>query len=214
MENSEIIPAQAAPLERLQLFYKDIVDIVEHLVSTKSHGFQFDVYGPDDIGQEIRIICYRALAHFDTSRVEKERWTNFFGRCVDNGLKNLKRDNYIRPATPCPEDCAALHGDEYLTSDLDGVCKRWLKHKENIKKRIGIKHPVNIDAIGDVIRDGKEAQDSKFRDLRIFLLEKLPAELHDSFNEMLNGQGSNVGLNQRRKVQKAVKALLLKKEED
>jgi len=212
LENSETTP-EPAKLERLQLAYKDIEDIVEYLVSTKSHSFSFDVYGPDDIGQEIRIICYRALQHFDTSRVEKERWTNFFGRCVDNGLKNLKRDNYIRPATPCKEDCAALHGDEYLTSDLDGVCKRWLKHKENIQKRIGIKHPVNIEAIGDVIRDGKEDRNTQFRDLRIFILEKLPQELHEPFNDMLEGQGNKVTLNQRRKVQKAVKALLNKKEE-
>lgn len=207
MENSQNQPNQESKKE---LKYSDIEDIVEYLVSTKSRSFSFDVYGADDIAQEIRIICYRALQHFDINRVERERWTNFFGRCVDNGLKNLKRDNYIRPSTPCPPDCLALHGEQYLTSEVDGVCKRWLKHRENIQKRIGVLHPVNIEAIGDIVRDRGQDQDSKFRDLKNFLLEKLPKELHPLFEEMLEGRGHKLTLNQRRKIQKAVKALLNK----
>lgn len=199
--------------ETKELQYNDIHDIVEHLVSIKSYNFSFDVYGADDIGQEIRIICFRALQHFDVTRVEKDRWANFFGRCVDNGLKNLKRDNYIRPSTPCPPDCSALHGEEYLTNEIDGVCKRWLKHRENIQRRIGVIHPVNLEVIGDVVRDNKTDGDSQYRDLKNYLLEKLPQELHASFGEMLNGRGSKLTLNQRRKVQKAVKILLSKKEQ-
>lgn len=197
-----------------EIKYEDIQDIVEYLVSTKSNSFSFDVYGPDDIGQEIRIICLKAVQHFDTARIERDRWTNFFGRCVDNGLKNLKRDNYIRPATPCPPECSWLHGEEYLTNKVDGVCKRWLKHKENIQKRISVIHPVNIEAIGDVIRDGKEDKEAIYRDLKNYLLEKLSSELHWSFNEMLEGRGSKLTLNQRRKVQKAVKALLNNKDQE
>jgi hypothetical protein len=170
------------------------------------------VYSPEDIGQEIRIICFKALQHFDVTRVEKDRWTNFFGRCVDNGLKNLKRDNYIRPSTPCPVDCSYLHGDEYLTNEVDGVCKRWLKHRENIQRRIGVIHPVNIEAVGDVVRDFKMDDEGQYRDLRNFLIEKLPVELHKPLDEMLAGRGSKLSLNQRRKVQKAVKALLAKKQ--
>lgn len=212
MENS---PNQESPAEtKKEITYNDIQEIVEYLVQSKSRSFSFDVFGPDDIGQEIRIICLRALNHFDVTRIERDKWANFFGRCVDNGLKNLKRDNYIRPSSPCPADCSALHGEEYLTSEIDGVCKRWLKHRANIQKRIGIMHPVNIEVIGDVIRDSKTDEDVQLRDLKNFLLEKLPSELHKSFNELLAGRGSKLTLNQRRKVQKAVKLLLKKKEDE
>lgn len=207
MENSNQ-QTEIPQTPKKELSYTDIERIVEYLVSTKSNSFSFDVYGPEDIGQEIRIICLRALQHFDTEKVQPDRWANFFGRCVDNALKNLKRDNYIRPSTPCKDDCSALHGEEYLTSDIDGVCKRWLKHRQNIQRRIGIMHPVNIEAIGDVIKDSKMDQDIQFRDLTNYILEKLPDELHEPFEEMLNGRGSKLTLNQRRKVQKAVKALL------
>jgi hypothetical protein len=212
LENSTNQPSQEPTPKAIN--YKDIEEIVEYLVASKSKGYAFDVFGPDDIGQEIRIICFKALNHFDTARIERDRWTNFFGRCVDNGLKNLKRDNYIRPATPCPPECAWLHGEEYLTSQVDGVCKRWLKHKENIQKRISVIHPVNIDSMGDIIRDGKEDKEAVFRDLKNFIIEKLSEDLHWSFNEMLEGRGSKLTLNQRRKVQKAVKALLNKSNEE
>lgn len=214
MENSSNPPQETNKEPPKEIKYSDIEDIVEYLVTTKSNSFSFDVYGPDDIGQEIRIICFKALQHFDTARIERDRWTNFFGRCVDNGLKNLKRDNYIRPATPCPAECSMLHGEEYLTNQLDGVCKRWLGQKEKIQKRISIIHPVNIDSIGDIIRDGKEDKEAVFRDLKNYLLEKLPSDLHEPFNEMLEGRSSKLTLNQRRKVQKAVKALLNSRTEE
>jgi hypothetical protein len=213
LENSQTTTPQESQDPPKPIKYEDIEHIVEHLVATKSSSFSFDVYGADDIGQEIRIICLRALQHFDTARIEKERWNNFFGRCVDNGLKNLKRDNYIRPPSHCPPDCAALHGEEYLTSEIDGVCKRWIAQQEKIKKRISVMHPVNIESIGDVIRDGREDKEAVFRDLKNYLLEKLPEDLHGPFNEMLEGRGSSLTLNQRRKVQKAVKSLLSKKEQ-
>jgi hypothetical protein len=214
LENSSNPPSQEQAATPKEIKYSDIEDIVEYLVSTKSHSFSFDVYGADDIGQEIRIICFKALQHFDTARIEKERWTNFFGRCVDNGLKNLKRDNYIRPATPCPPECSFLHGEEYLTDQIDGVCKRWLGQKEKIQKRISVIHPVNIESIGDIIRDGKEDKEAVYRDLKNYLLEKLAPELHGPFNEMLEGRGSKLTLNQRRKVQKAVKGLLNTKNDE
>jgi hypothetical protein len=212
LEKSKKHPNEVEREIKGELKYSDIEDIIEYLVATKSHSFSFDVFGADDIAQEIRIICYRALQHFDANRVGKDRWTNFFGRCVDNGLKNLKRDNYIRPSTPCGIECNALHGEQHLITNVAGVCKRWLKDRENHFKRIGIMHPVCIESVGDIVRDMGSDKDSKFRDLKNNLLEKLPKDLHPAFEEMLAGRGSFLTLNQRRKVQKAVKNLLTKNE--
>ena len=72
-----------------RLTYADIEDIVEYLVKTKSYGYTFDCYTTADIAQEIRIICFNALGKLDMDRVKDGKLQNFFGRCVDNGLKNL-----------------------------------------------------------------------------------------------------------------------------
>ena len=76
-----------------EVTYDDIEEIVEYLVRTKSRSYSFDCYEPADIAQEIRIICMLKLDKFDPEKVQPDKWQNFFGRCVDNGLKNLKRDN-------------------------------------------------------------------------------------------------------------------------
>jgi len=82
------------------LTYDDIEDIVEYLVKTKSYGYTFDCYTIDDIAQEIRIICLNALSKLDPERVKDGKLQNFFFFFLDNGLKNLKRDNYVGASTP------------------------------------------------------------------------------------------------------------------
>ena len=133
--------------------YDDITQIVEYLVKTKSRNYTFDCWTEDDIAQEIRIICFKALDHFDVGRVKPDKWQNFFGRCVDNGLKNLKRDNYIRSSPPCKGDCGFLHAEERTNANIGTVCKRWLRFRRNIQRKIRVLHPIPIDIIGDSVRD-------------------------------------------------------------
>ncbi len=84
------------------LTYEDIEPIVEYLVRVKAPTYTFDCWDIEDIAQEIRIIClYHALPKYDASKSkDKKQLINYFGRCVDNRLKNLKRDKYIRFTPP------------------------------------------------------------------------------------------------------------------
>ena len=195
--------------KKMSLTYKDIEPIVEYLVRTKSRMYSFDCYTDEDIGQEIRIICFRALDHFDINRVKEDKWQNFFGRCVDNGLKNLKRDNYLRTSPPCKGDCGFLHGDQYSNkNELGRMCKKWLKFKNNLQRKIKVRHPIPIAVIGDNVKDGAQEKEIMSRDLEKHVLECVPEELRTYLKLMIDGRGKEVPRKEKKRIQVLVKKIL------
>lgn len=192
-----------------EVSYNDISKIVEYLVKTKSRNYTFDCWVEDDIAQEIRIICFKALKHFDVKRVKKDKWQNFFGRCVDNGLKNLKRDNYLRPDTPCKDGCGFLHGDDAENSkELGRVCKRWLRFKRNLKRKIKILHPIPIEIIGDSVRDYNAEEGLECRDLQEHLMSRMPERLRAPLLQMLTGKDKEVSRKDKQKIRDCVERIL------
>lgn len=194
-------------MSKKNLSYKDIEKIVEYLVRTKSRIYSFDCYTNEDIGQEIRIICFRALEHFDITRVKEDKWQNFFGRCVDNGLKNLKRDNYLRTSPSCKGDCGFLHGDQYI-NELGRVCKKWLKFRKNLQRKIKVKHPIPIAIIGDNVKDGNQEREIETRDLEKYVLESIPVDLRGHLRLMLDGHNKRVPRKEKKRIQELVKRIL------
>lgn len=190
-----------------ELTYDDIAEIVEYLVRTKCYQNTFDCYDSEDISQEIRLICLKALEHFDVSRV-KMKLVNFFGRCVDNALKNLKRDNYIRYNAPCDQDCSYLHGDEYIDGDLAKVCRRWIKYRHNIQNKINIKHPVSVETVSETLSAPNFEHEVETRDLRDYLLSRIDEDLRPYFVNILEGDRRDVPAKYRHKIQRFIKKLM------
>lgn len=188
--------------------YEDISEIVEYLVKTKSRNYTFDCWTEEDIAQEIRIICLQKLAHFNPERVEPDRWRNFFGRCVDNALKNLKRDNYLRAAPKC-KDCDFLHGDEAEnTKELGRICKKWLRFKNNLRRKIKVLHPIPIEIIGDAVRDFNMEDNIKSRDLKEHFMSHIPEVLKASFLKMINGKDKEVSRKEKQKIRDCISRIL------
>ena len=197
---------KAQPKSNLSLTYKDIESIVEYLVKVKSRDNTFDCFEPDDIGQEIRIICFKALDHFDFEKVKDKKLVNFFGRCVDNRLHNLKRDRYIRFSSPCNSDCDMLHGGEDNT-DLSKMCKRWLKHQERIEQQKIIKNPVSIELVGD-LKDNKFEKRIEAEDIKRFLIDNIEDMLRPGLIKILTGNSKKVPIKYRREIQASVKLIM------
>lgn len=72
--------------------YETLHDDIERLVSMKSGLYSIPNYDRDDIAQEIRMMCLRALEKYDPSKNHSTPF-NYLARCVDNRLRNLLRDN-------------------------------------------------------------------------------------------------------------------------
>jgi len=194
--------------QKVKISYDDIVDIVEYLVRTKSYSYSFGCWTPEDIGQEIRIICFKAIEHFDSTRVEPDRWKNFFGRCVDNSLKNLKRDNYLRTSPPVRIDFNSMTPEEMLEFKKTQDYSRWLKFQANLKRKLKILHPISIGVLGDTIKHARFEEELEYKDLEKYVVDSIADELKGSLRKMLDGQIKSVSKRDKRKIQLFVKRLL------
>jgi len=187
--------------------YNDIEDIIEYLVKTKSRNYSFDCFEPDDIGQEIRIICLNALPKLRPDEQPRDKWVNFFGRCVDNGLKNLKRDRYIRTSFADKKKYEQLE-DEDKSDEAKELRRKWAKHQKNIKKKLAIKHAVSIDGLTDLIKNNKFEYEMEYKDLEKHLVEQADDEIVIPLKLMLNGRAKEVSRKEKRRVQAFVKKIL------
>jgi hypothetical protein len=189
--------------------YEDIHDIVEYLVKTKSYPYAFGCWTPDDIAQEIRLICFQKIKHFDPTRVEEDRWKNFFGRCVDNALKNLKRDNYLRTSPPVRVDIDGMTPSEVLEFKKTEDYARWKRFQSNLQRKLKILHPIPIDALGDTIKHNRLEAELEYKDLEKHVVDSIAPELKEPLRNMLDGKGKTVSKKDKRKVQAFIKKFLV-----
>jgi len=192
--------------QKNNLKYSDISDIVEYLVRAKAYKYTFDCWELDDIAQEIRLICFKALEKYDGSRVVDNKLINYFGTCVDNALKNLKRDKYIR-MTPncCSPDCELSHGEENTDRE---ICPRWSKYNEKIRSQRVIKHPLSIDAIGNHVNSANFEENLEMEDIKEYLIKNIDRNLRSGLLNILGGNKKEVDIKNRRKIQEFVKKAL------
>lgn len=188
------------------LRYEDIEDVVEYLVRTKAYNYTFDCYTQDDIAQEIRIICFNALNKLDPERVKDGKLKNFFGRCVDNGLKNLKRDNYVRASTPYRKKFHELdNGDD--SPEAQEIRKKFAHHQKGVKRKLAIRHAAPIDGLAELINHERFQKEMEYKDLERYLLEKAPDDVLAPLKLILSGKAKEVSRKEKRKVQQFVKKL-------
>ena len=205
MEESETTNQETTNSHNLK--YDDIKDIVEYLVRTKSSGYAFDCYTREDIAQEIRIICYRSLNKLDPDRVKDGKLQNFFGRCVDNGLKNLKRDNYVRASSPYKKKFEQLDENDQ-SPDAEMIREKWQHHQSGIKRKLAIKHAVPIDGLSDLINNDRFDKEMEYKDLERYLIESASDDIAKSLKLIFSGRIKEISRNEKRKVQQFVKSML------
>jgi len=178
-------------------------------VKVKSRDNTFDCWDAEDIAQEIRIICLHALDKFKPEKAEcPEKIKNYFGRCVDNRLKNLRRDRYIRFSPPISKD-KVRELEENPDSNPEEYAKLQRFRKDlDIKKKI--KHPANIESIGDSngVGPGNSEELVIARDLGHYLIKNIDVKLRPSLIVLLNGDKKKVNIRIRRRIQASIRTIL------
>ena len=190
------------------LTYKDIEPIVEYLVKVKARDNTFDCWDTEDIAQEIRIICLYALDSFEPSRGKDHKTiVNYFGRCVDNRLRNLKRDRYIRFSPPFSKD--RIKELEENPEQAPEDYKKLEKFKDGLEIQKKVKHPKNIEVVGEVSKSPDQVEDEvAARDMQSFLLDNIEDTLRPALITILTGDKRKVNIRIRRRIQASVKDIL------
>jgi DNA-directed RNA polymerase specialized sigma24 family protein len=84
---------------------------IERLVSMKCGLYKIPGYEREDVGQEIRMVCVRAIQKYDPTKNHSTPF-HFLARCVDNRLRNLLRDNGATIAKSKKNDKRAIERSE------------------------------------------------------------------------------------------------------
>jgi hypothetical protein len=126
---------------------------------------------------------------------------------VDNGLKNLKRDKYLRTTPPCKSDCEFLHGNEQVNTGLGIVCKRWVRFQKNLDRKKKVMNPCSISRVGD-IKDTKFVDELEIKDLQSHVYHLMDEELRDAFLLLIGGNQKKVSKENKKRIQEFFKDIM------
>lgn len=190
--------------------YDDVQDIIEKIVAIKCARWSFPGCDSDDIAQEVRILCFKALQKYDPAKENKGIFY-FLAKSVDNGLYNKGRGVYFDnnpPCTRCPE-----YNKE--TKECCGS-ERYLKYRKNMERRRAIDNPIIFSSVVDK-GDGEEGVESLeqcevsstgFIDLDEHIRTNLDPDLIGYYDDMVSGQVSLVPSRIKRKIRNQIREIL------
>jgi hypothetical protein len=192
--------------------YSDVEDTIEKIVVIKCARWKFPGHDSDDIAQEIRMICFKALQKYDPSKENKGIFY-FLAKSVDNGLYNMGRGIYFDNNPPCTR-CPDFNKE---TKECCGS-QRYVDYKKRMERRRAIDNPLIFSSVvdngdNDTGREsaGLEKMESSLTGL-VNLTDHIEAHLEEDlvphFHEMVSGQISLVPPRIRRKIRERVKDIL------
>jgi len=194
--------------------YEDAIELVETIVSMKKAKYNFPGVDPEDLAQDIRVICWEALSKFDPKKLGKSVF-HFVARCVDNRLYNQFRGVYLDNNPPC------LRCPEYIKETkgcrIDEVgCDRIVSYRDRMARKRVIAAPLSYNAFLDADSEADFTQHASMSvgsttgvcDLDDTLRNELDEILIPYYEKMLCGDIDSVPVHFRRMVQRQVKLIL------
>ena len=174
---------------------EEVLASIEIIVKGLSHKFKFGYHELDDMAQEARLECIKALDRYDPSKGKLETflWTH-----TKNRLSNLKRNKYERYDKPCLNCPLNAYDPDCLKSDnectaYDDKCdckpySSWLKRnsaKKNIMSPVGIQQ-VRDENESNMRLENCPVEKIYNNNLIDLIDQKIPVNLRSSWIKMKN----------------------------
>jgi hypothetical protein len=186
----------------------------------KKAKYSFPGVDPEDLAQDIRVMCWEALEHkFEPGKVGKSVF-HFVARVVDNGLYNKFRGVYLDNNPPC------LRCPEYIKETkgcrIDEVgCDRIVSYRDRMARKRAIASPLSYNAHLDADAESDFTYHESMSvgsatgvcDLDDSLRNALDEVLLPFYDQMVRGDTEMVPMHYRRMVQRQVRLILEAQEE-
>jgi len=199
--------------------YDSVQDLVETIVSMKKTKYShFPGTDVEDLGQDIRLECWRVLRLHDPEKEGKSLF-HYVARCVDNFLYNKFRGIFLDNNPPC------LRCPEYIretkTCKIDEVgCDRIVSYRERMARKRAIASPLSYNAYLDADAGSDFTHHSALSvpsttgmcDLDDTIRSSLDDLLVIYYDKMSRGEVDQVPAHYRRLIQRQVR-LILEEEE-
>ncbi len=197
------------------LAYADVEDLIETIVSMKKGKYNYPGHDPEDLAQDIRIMCWESLKQYDEGKVGKSRF-HFLAKCVDNALYNKFRGIYLHNNPPC------LRCPDYIKATKECAiqesgCDRIVQYRKRMARRRAIAAPLSYNAFLDA--DGENdfthhkslattGSPNDARDLNDHIRGQLDPSLIQYYDQIVSGYGDAVPVSFKKMVQKQVRFIL------
>lgn len=188
----------------MNLNYAQVSGIIESLVYTEIHRYPHNGIENEDLAQEIRMECIKALDKYDPTRIGPSPY-KFLQTCVKNRLYNMQRGTYLPNNPPCVR-CEFWDKAQKVCKINEEGCDAIIKYRNNMATKAAIKHPALIET--DMI-DVKRDETVECIILDESIRQKLPAHLIPDYNLMLNGLSAEVSDRNKKAIRTIVKKLLI-----
>jgi hypothetical protein len=195
--------------------YESAINLVETIVSMKKAKYNFPGVDLEDLGQDIRIMCWEALEQkFEPGKVGKSVF-HFVARVVDNGLYNKFRGIFLDNNPPC------LRCDEYIKEtkgckiDEEG-CDRIKSYRDRMASKRAIAAPLSYNAFLDSEGSSDYTHHDSLSvgsttgvcDLDDAFRTELDETLVPYYDQMISGEIDQVPPHYRRMVQKQIRLII------
>lgn len=140
----------------------------------------------EDIGQEIRMVCVKALEKYDASRNNSTPF-HYLARCVDNRLRNLLRDN-----------AATL--SKAQQNDPKAIARVEKKRKLHFTLSVGV--DVDESQLGE--SNGASLDIEEFKEA---IIKKLPDDIKPSFDILIKSGPPSIPKAHLRAIKKVIKEI-------
>lgn len=144
--------------------YNELHEDIERLVSMKAGLYVIPGYDREDVGQEIRMTCAKALNRYDPDKNNSTAF-HFLARCVDNRLKNLLRDNASTLAKNKKDDNKAV---------------------ARVEKKKKLQGALSVGSDIDENQLGEYSSPFYFTEFHETIEKRLPKEIKASFSLLIN----------------------------
>lgn len=173
----------------------EVIQSINNIANGLAYKFKFGYHDIEDMKQEARIECIKAMDKYDANKGKLETflWTH-----VKNRLSNLKRNKYERydkPCFKCPlnaydPDCKKS-ANQCTAYDDKSDCKpyyNWLKRnsaKKNIMSPVGMQN-VKAEHEPKMRQDSDIVEDINVANMIDILDSKIPVNLRSYWIKMKN----------------------------
>lgn len=195
--------------------YECAEDLVETIVSMKKNKYSFPGIDPEDLAQDIRLMCWEALEKkFDPNKLGKSVF-HFVARVVDNGLYNKFRGVYLDNNPPCLR--CEYYIKETKECEIDEIgCDRIVSYRERMAQKRAIAAPLSYNTH---LEDEEGADFSVHQSLSVgtttgvidiedAIRSSIDESLVPYYDLIIRGESDGVPAHYRRMVQRQVRLVI------
>lgn len=182
----------------------EISGIIEGIASVESRIARRSKQERDDIKQEIRMACIKALSQYDHTRIGPSPYA-YLQRCARNHLYNLSRGTLVPNNPPCVR-CPLWDKVKKICTVDEVGCTKIVDYRKNMEAKSSIKHADNLGDYESV--DNATASTSEVFDLYDTLKSSIPEEMIKDFEKMARGASHEVSAKRRSQIRKIVRGVI------